>query len=58
MITLYDLVFDKDLRPSPFCWRAKLALKHKGLELARRAVRLHREAEDRLRPVADLSGHP
>ena len=31
MITLYDLVFDKDLRPSPYCWRAKLALKHKGL---------------------------
>ena len=31
MITLYDLAFDKDLRPSPFCWRAKLALKHKGL---------------------------
>lgn len=31
MITLYDLVFDKDLRPSPFCWRTKLALKHKGL---------------------------
>jgi glutathione S-transferase len=31
MITLYDLTFDKDLRPSPFCWRAKLALKHKGL---------------------------
>jgi len=31
MITLYDLVFDQDLRPSPFCWRAKLALKHKGL---------------------------
>ncbi|UYN97523.1 MAG: glutathione S-transferase N-terminal domain-containing protein [Enhydrobacter sp.] len=31
MITLYDLVFDKDVRPSPFCWRAKLALKHKGL---------------------------
>lgn len=31
MITLYDLLFDKDLRPSPFCWRAKLALKHKGL---------------------------
>lgn len=31
MITLYDLVFDNDLRPSPFCWRAKLALKHKGL---------------------------
>jgi glutathione S-transferase len=31
MITLYDLVFDQDRRPSPFCWRAKLALKHKGL---------------------------
>lgn len=31
MITLYDLAFDRDLRPSPFCWRAKLALKHKGL---------------------------
>jgi glutathione S-transferase len=31
MITLYDLAFDKDLRPSPFCWRAKLAMKHKGL---------------------------
>ena len=31
MITLYDLVFDRDLRPSPFCWRTKLALKHKGL---------------------------
>ena len=32
MITLYDLVFDKDLRPSPFCWRAKLAMKHKDLK--------------------------
>jgi glutathione S-transferase len=31
MITLYDLAFDRDLRPSPFCWRTKLALKHKGL---------------------------
>lgn len=31
MITLYDLIFDKDLRPSPYCWRTKLALKHKGL---------------------------
>ena len=32
MITLYDLVFAEDRRPSPFCWRAKLALKHKGLK--------------------------
>jgi glutathione S-transferase len=31
MITLYDLVFQEDRRPSPFCWRAKFALKHKGL---------------------------
>ena len=31
MITLYDLAFDNDRRPSPFCWRAKFALKHKGL---------------------------
>jgi glutathione S-transferase len=31
MITLYDLTFDDGRRPSPYCWRAKLALKHKGL---------------------------
>lgn len=31
MITLYDLVFQDDRRPSPFCWRAKFALAHKGL---------------------------
>jgi glutathione S-transferase len=32
MITLYDLVFQEDRRPSPFCWRAKFALKHKSLD--------------------------
>ncbi len=32
MITLYDLVFQDDRRPSPFCWRAKYALAHKGLK--------------------------
>jgi glutathione S-transferase len=32
MITLYDLVFAGDRRPSPFCWRVKLALRHKGLD--------------------------
>ncbi len=32
MITLYDLVFQDDRRPSPFCWRAKFALAHKGLK--------------------------
>jgi glutathione S-transferase len=31
MITFYDLTFANNLRPSPYCWRAKLALKHKGL---------------------------
>lgn len=31
MITLYDLAFGDDRRPSPYCWRTKLALKHKGL---------------------------
>jgi len=31
MITLYDLVFEGDRRPSPFCWRTKFALAHKGL---------------------------
>ncbi len=30
MITLYDLVLQDDRRPSPYCWRAKFALKHKG----------------------------
>jgi len=32
MITLYDLEFAGGARPSPFCWRAKFALAHKGLE--------------------------
>ena len=32
MITLYDLVFADDRRASPYCWRIKLALKHKGLD--------------------------
>ena len=32
MITLYDLLAEGDRRPSPFCWRAKFALKHKGLD--------------------------
>ena len=32
MIVLYDLVFQDDRRPSPFCWRVKYALRHKGLD--------------------------
>jgi glutathione S-transferase len=31
VITLYDLVFQGDRRPSPYCWRTKFALSHKGL---------------------------
>jgi glutathione S-transferase len=31
MITLYDLVLQDDRRPSPYCWRTKYALQHKGL---------------------------
>ena len=31
MITLYDLAVRDDRRPSPFCWRVKYALRHKGL---------------------------
>ena len=32
MIVLYDLVGADDRRFSPFCWRVRLALAHKGLE--------------------------
>jgi glutathione S-transferase len=31
-IKLYDLLGDEDRRYSQYCWRAKLALKHKGLD--------------------------
>lgn len=32
MIVLYDLAVAADRRPSPFCWRSKFALRHKGLD--------------------------
>jgi glutathione S-transferase len=32
IITLHELAFSGDIRPSPYCWRAKYALEHKGLE--------------------------
>jgi len=38
MIVLFDLVTQDDLRPSPFCWRAKLALMHKGVPFEARAT--------------------
>ncbi|WP_421998197.1 glutathione S-transferase N-terminal domain-containing protein [Reyranella sp.] len=31
MITLYDLLLQDDRRASPYCWRIKHVLKHKGL---------------------------
>ncbi|NQV20381.1 MAG: glutathione S-transferase N-terminal domain-containing protein [Rhodospirillales bacterium] len=31
-IKLYELAGRNDSRPSPYCWRARLALAHKGLE--------------------------
>jgi glutathione S-transferase len=36
---LFDLATQQDLRPSPFCWRAKLALTHKGIRFEARATR-------------------
>lgn len=35
---LYDLAGSGDCRFSPYCWRAKMALSHKGLEFESRAV--------------------
>lgn len=35
---LHDLVCIDDRRPSPFCWRSKLALAHKGLDFEARPV--------------------
>lgn len=31
-ILLHDLELDGGIRPSPYCWRARYALEHKGLE--------------------------
>jgi len=37
-ITLYELVAQQDRRLSPFCWRTRMALKHKGLDAKIEAV--------------------
>lgn len=34
-ITLYELCGDEDRRFSPYCWRSRMALAHKGLDAAR-----------------------
>ena len=39
MVVLFDLATQSDSRPSPFCWRAKLALKHKHVPFEARATR-------------------
>lgn len=31
MITLYEIATRSDIRPSPFCWRIRMALRHQGL---------------------------
>lgn len=31
-IILHELSFQGDVRPSPYCWRVRLALEHKGLD--------------------------
>lgn len=38
-IILYDLVGAEDRRFSPFCWRARMALAHKGLDFEARPIR-------------------
>jgi glutathione S-transferase len=38
MVILFDLATRSDSRPSPFCWRAKLALAHKRLTFESRAT--------------------
>ena len=37
-ITLYELVAQQDRRLSPFCWRSRMALQHKGLDATIKAV--------------------
>ena len=38
MIVLYDITTQTDMRPSPYCWRAKLALRHKCLPFEARGT--------------------
>jgi glutathione S-transferase len=38
VIVLYDIVAQSGLRPSPYCWRAKLCLRHKKLPFEARGI--------------------
>lgn len=38
-LVLYERLCAEDRRPSPYCWRARLALAHKGLTPACRAIK-------------------
>ena len=58
---LYDLCADNDLRFSPFCWRVKLALAHKGLDYQTEPVRFTEKLKlefsgQTLLPVLDDNG--
>lgn len=60
-VTLYDLASADDRRFSPFCWRARMALAHKGIEhttvgVGFRAIRRIADGQFRRVPVLDLDG--
>ncbi len=44
-LLLYERLCADDRRPSPFCWRARLALAHKGLTPEIRAIRFTESEE-------------
>jgi len=53
-ITLYDLAgAEAERRFSPFCWRTKMALAHKDLEVV--TVRARHPPPIRQRPIAQLA---
>ena len=51
---LYDLTASGDRRFSPYCWRTKLALAHKGLDCETVATRLMQ----RTKPISAQTGKP
>ncbi len=60
-ITLYDLASADDRRFSPFCWRTRMALAHKGLEhvtvgVGFRGIRRIGDGRFRRVPVLELNG--